>query len=317
MTDLVTFGETMVSMTPTELGALRYVGGFRAKIAGAESNVAIGAARLGLRAKFVTALGDDSLGRLVYGELLREGVDCADVRWDAAHRTGVMFKERLAPRETNVWYYRENSAASHMTPDILPDGLLRGTRILHLTGVTMALGWSCREAVFDAAQRARAAGVTVVFDPNIRLRLWSAEAARESILALLPDVDVLLPGVDECALLFGEDTLEGYAARIRSYGVRCGAIKLGRHGCAVFGENGLETLPPYPFDDVVETVGAGDAFAAGFIAGLAEGRTLAECGAMANCMGAMATKSADDYQSLPTRRELDVLLRKAPKPIER
>ena len=317
MAELLTFGETMVSMTPDEMGYLRYVSGFRARIAGAESNVAIGAARLGHSAAFASAFGDDALGDLAVSELRREGVDVSLVVRDPKHRTGVMFKERVAPRETNVFYYRADSAASHMTDALVPDEALRSARILHLTGITPALSPSCREAALTLARRAKEAGLTVSLDPNFRRKLWSEEEASAVLRKLLPFVDVLLPGLDECALLFGTHTLEDAAAAIRSAGIPLAAVKLGRDGCALVGRDGMTLLPPYPMNDVVETVGAGDAFAAGFLSGLLEGKTPADCGAMANCMGAMATRSADDYQTLPDRRMLDVLLRKAPKPAER
>ena len=317
MPELLTFGETMVSMTPEEPGYLRYVSGFRARIAGAESNVAIGVSRLGHSAAFVSSFGDDALGELALSELRREGVDVSHVLRDPLHRTGVMFKERVAPRETNVFYYRENSAASHMTGGMVPDALLRQTRLLHLTGITPALSASCRETTLSLARRAKEAGVTVSFDPNFRSKLWSREEASAVFREILPYTDVLLPGLEECALLFGSETLEQAVDAVRESGIPLAAVKLGRDGCALVQDGQCVLLPPYPMNDVVETVGAGDAFAAGFLAGLLEERPPEDCGAMANCMGAMATRSADDYQTLPDRRTLDVLLRKAPKPAER
>ena len=317
MPELLTFGETMVSMTPTELGYLRYVEGYRARIAGAESNVAIGVTRLGHSAAFLTALGDDALGELVLSELRREGVDTSGVVRDPEHRTGVMFKERVAPRETNVFYYRENSAASRMTDALVSDELLKSARHLHMTGITPALSENCREACVSLMKRAKDFGLTVSLDPNFRRKLWTPEQAREAMTRMLPYVDILLPGLDECALLFGTDTLEASVEAIRKAGIPLAAIKLGRDGCAVVTAEKMTILPPYPMDDVVETVGAGDAFASGFLSGFLEGKTPEECGGMANCMGAMACRSADDYQTLPDRRMMDVLMNKAPKPVER
>lgn len=317
MPELLTFGETMVSMTPDEMGYLRYVSGFRARIAGAESNVAIGAARLGHTAALASAFGEDALGEFAVSELRREGVDVSLIVRDPSHRTGVMFKERVAPRETNVFYYRENSAASRMTDALIPDSALCTARILHLTGITPALSPSCRESVFALAERAKKFGVRISLDPNFRRKLWSKEEASSTLRALLPYVDVLLPGLDECELLFGTSTLDDSVAAIRKAGISLAAVKLGKEGCAVVDASGATVLPPYPMNDVVETVGAGDAFASGFLSGVLEGKTPVECGSMANCMGAMATRSADDYQTLPDRRMLDVLLCKAPKPAER
>ncbi len=317
MAEILTFGETMVSMTPCDMGPLRYVDRFQKKIAGAESNVAIGATRLGHTARFVTALGDDSLGRYVYRELLGEGVDLTGTVFDPGHRTGVMFKERLGRYETKVWYYREDSAASCLSPSSLTEDLFRDVRLLHVTGVTMALSESCREAVAHAMRLAKSLNIPVSFDPNIRLRLWTKEEAAAAILPVLPMVDIFLPGLDECALLFGEGEIDRYTQAMRGLGIEFAAIKAGKKGCWVMDGDLLRFLDAYPFFDVVDTVGAGDAFASGFLSGVLEGRPIEECGAMANCMGAMATKTADDYQTLPDRRELDVLLQKAPKPADR
>ena len=317
MAEILTFGETMVSMTPCDMGPLRYVDRFQKKIAGAESNVAIGTTRLGHTARFVTALGDDSLGKYIYRELLGEGLDLNGVVFDPEHRTGVMFKERLGRYETKVWYYREDSAASRLSPSAITESLFQGVRLLHVTGVTMALSQSCRETVLHAVRMAKSLGIPVSFDPNIRLRLWTQEAAAAAILPILPMVDIFLPGLDECALLFGAGEPDQYAQAIRGRGIRVAAIKAGKKGCWVMEGDTLRFLDAYPFFDVVDTVGAGDAFAAGFLSGVLEGRPMEECGALANCMGAMATKTADDYQTLPDRRELDVLLQKAPKPADR
>ena len=152
----------------------------------------------------------------------------------------------------------------------------------------------------------------ISFDPNIRLRLWSREEAAKAILPLLPQVDIIFPGLEESEILFGPGSAEEYIRKYLSLGIEKVALKVGKKGCYVADCQGTHFLEAYPFFDVVDTVGAGDAFDSGFLAGLLEGQRLTECGTMANCMGAMATKSSDDYQMLPTRRELDVLLQKAP-----
>ena len=312
MPEVITFGETMVSMIPTEMGHLRYVPNFRRKMGGAESNVAIALTRLAHPAGFVTAFGEDALGHYAYSELLSEGLDLSRVVFDPQHRTGVMFKELLGKYETKVWYYRENSAASHMTASLLDTEYLEGAKILHVTGITMAISQTARQAVLDAVTKAKALGLLISFDPNIRLRLWSREEAAKAILPLLPQVDIIFPGLEESEILFGPGRAEEYIRKYLSLGIEKVALKVGKKGCYVADCQGTHFLEAYPFFDVVDTVGAGDAFDSGFLAGLLEGQSLTECGTMANCMGAMATKSSDDYQMLPTRRELDVLLQKAP-----
>lgn len=312
MPEVITFGETMVSMIPTEMGHLRYVPTFRRKMGGAESNVAIALTRLKHPAGFVTAFGEDALGHYAYSELLSEGLDLSRVVFDPKHRTGVMFKELLGKYETKVWYYRENSAASHMTADLIDDEYLSSAKILHVTGITMAISQTARQAVLDLVERAKKLRLLISFDPNIRLRLWSREEAAKAILPLLPKVDIVFPGLEESEILFGAGDVAGYIQKYLDLGISIVAMKAGKKGCYVTDREGTHFLEAYPFFDVVDTVGAGDAFDSGFLAGLLENQSITECGTMGNCMGAMATKSSDDYQMLPTRQELDVLLEKAP-----
>lgn len=145
MPQLITIGETMAAFTPNTPGPLRYVQGFGIRTAGAESNVAVGLAKLGLNAAWISRLGDDEFGRFIRNQLRAEGVDCSHVIFDPDHRTGVMFKE-TGVGETKVFYYRENSAASHLSPEDLSPALFEGVRMVHLSGITPVLSESCLAA---------------------------------------------------------------------------------------------------------------------------------------------------------------------------
>ena len=154
MPEVVTFGETMAVVTPKENGRLSEVDSFCLTIAGAESNTAIGLSRLGHSAGWISALGDDELGKLIKMRISAEGVDTSAAQIDKKHRTGLMFKE-FKGGETSVYYYRENSAASHFTPDMLKTDYVADAKIIHLTGITPTLSDSCKESVkalFDYAK---------------------------------------------------------------------------------------------------------------------------------------------------------------------
>ena len=169
MPQLITIGETMAAFTPDSVGALRYVQNFGIRTAGAESNVAVGLAKLGLEAAWVSRLGTDEFGCFIRNQLRAEGVDCSRVIYDPDHRTGIMFKE-TGVGETKVFYYRENSAASHLCPEDVTPALLEGVKILHMSGITPVLSESCLAMTKAAFALAKEQGVAISFDPNIRPR---------------------------------------------------------------------------------------------------------------------------------------------------
>ncbi len=174
MPQLITIGETMAAFTPDSVGALRYVQNFGIRTAGAESNVAVGLAKLGLEAAWVSRLGTDEFGCFIRNQLRAEGVDCSRVIYDPDHRTGIMFKE-TGVGETKVFYYRENSAASHLCPEDVTPALLDGVKVLHMSGITPVLSESCLEMTKAAFALAKEKGVAISFDPNIRRKLWRGQ----------------------------------------------------------------------------------------------------------------------------------------------
>lgn len=308
MPEVVTAGETMVVFCPEQSGPLRHVHRFVKRIAGSESNAAIGLSRLGHSAGWISRLGNDELGEYVLRETRAEGVDVSCVVRDDQAQTGLMVKEIHEGRETRVYYYRKDSAASRMSPVDLNEGYIARSRIIHLSGVTPALSESCREMVNAAVTLAKAHGVKVSFDPNIRLRLWSAEAAREALLSLIPFVDVLFPGLEEGRILTGESDPDRMVDSLLSLGAKVVALKSGENGCLVADVYTRQWVAPFKVRRVVDPIGAGDAFAAGFLAGLLEDRSLEECGRMANAMGALAVTTSGDFEGLPNRSEFDAFM---------
>ena len=305
--DVVTFGETMVLMAAVEAGPLRFANTFTRHAAGTESNVAIGLARLGQRVGWFSRLGDDELGQYVLGGVRAEGVDTSRVRVDPEAPTGVVFKEKreLGPRK--ILYYRRGSAASRLTPADLDADYVADARYLHLTGVTLAISQSAREAVFAAARLARERGVLVSFDPNLRLRLWSKEEARATMRQLVPLCDLVLPGLDEAELLTGESDPDRAADALRALGAKSVALKLGTEGSLGVTDGERVRAAGLKLERIVDPVGAGDGFAAGFLAGQLKGLSLADSLKIGNTVGAFATTVVGDWEGLPTWREVQEL----------
>jgi 2-dehydro-3-deoxygluconokinase len=300
--DVVTFGETMVLFAAAEQGPLRFATTYTRHAAGTETNFAIGLARLGHSVGWFSRVGDDEFGQYIVNTVRGEGVDTSRVIVD-----GVLFKEKreLGPRR--IVYYRKGSAASRLGPGDLDSDYIAGARYLHLTGITPALSETARAAVFAAAELARSRGVRVSFDPNLRLRLWTRDQARETMRALLPLCDLVLPGLDEAELLVGESDPDRAADAIRALGPSMVVVKLGPEGALAVAPEGRVRAPGIRLERIVDPVGAGDGFAAGFMAGQLRGLDLLESLKIANTVGAFATTVVGDVEGLPTWREVQEL----------
>ena len=302
---VVTAGETMVLAVPPSPGRLRHATSLTLSIGGAESNVAIGLARLGLASSWVSAVGDDELGELVLHRVRAEGVDTGAVRRVSGRPTGLYLREEVAGA-TRVHYYRAGSAASTLGPGAFDPAVLDGAAFLHLTGITGALSAETAEFLPWAARMARQAGVRVSYDVNYRSRLWDPAAARAASEALLPHVDVLLVGDEEARALWGEDE-ETCLERLAGAGPGEVVLKLGARGCAASVDGTRLTSPGFPARQV-DPIGAGDAFAAGLLAATLWGLDAPERLRTANAMGAFCVQNLGDYEGLPSRRELTSFL---------
>ncbi len=304
--EVVTLGETMVLLLAEQSGPMREATTFRRHVAGAESNVAIGLSRLGQRTGWISRLGDDEFGQAVLLRIRGEGVDTSLVRLDARAPTGLVIRERREVGAIEQVYYRRGSAASYLSPDDLDPAYIGGARFLHLTGITPALSASCREAVFAAADIARSAGVSVVLDPNYRSRLWPPDDARRVLRELVSLCDVLMPGYEEAELLTGESDPERASRQLLALGPRTVVVKLGAQGALAVTQDQVVRGPAIPLERVVDPVGAGDAFAAGFLAASLRGFDIPEALALANRCGALAMTIYGDTESLPTWSDLNV-----------
>ena len=302
MHDVVTLGETMILLVPKQVGQLRYAHQFDKYIAGAESNTAVGLARVGHKVGWVSRVGDDEFGHSILTFLRGENVDVSQVVLDGRAPTGVFFKERRRTGSTRVFYYRAGSAASFMTPADLDEAYIQQAKILHLTGITPALSESGKETLHAAIEAANGAGVTVAFDPNVRYKLWSADAAKKTFADILPNVQIVLTSSEEAQLITGIENPQEAARAIHALGPNTVVVKMGDKGAIGYDGTLLEA-PPVNVD-VVETVGAGDAFNAGFLSGRLRGWDLGKCLELGNILGALATTVPGDVEGLPTWSEV-------------
>jgi 2-dehydro-3-deoxygluconokinase len=325
MAELVTLGECLISLVARDRGPLAESDSFLRTVAGAEANVAVGVSRLGHAVTYLGRVGDDAFGTVIRRKLRGEGVD---VRWlasDAGAPTGVMVRELrdLGPME--VIYHRAGSAASRVTADEVRaaagGGAFDGARWLHLTGITPAISASAAAAVDTAIDEARARGLTISLDLNIRRRLWSEEAARVALSALSARCDVVLGGLDEVAVVAGlAPTLEAGGAvepiaaadALLASGPSRVVVKLGAQGASERRRQGAERIgasaPALPVR-VVDPVGAGDAFSAAWIVAVLEGASPEAALRAGNAAGAAVVSTVGDLTGMPTRKELDAILR--------
>ena len=298
--DLVTFGESMVVFNPQSNRPLRYVNTFEKTVGGAESNVATALAKLNHTVGWFSKLSNDEFGRYLISTIRGEGVDTSRVILDENNSTGIIFKEYYQRSNPNVYYYRKNSAASTISPDDIDEEYIKSAKILHLTGITPALSESAREAVYKAIEIAKANDVLISFDPNVRLKLCTVDEAKKVLIDIANKADIIMPGLDEAELLLGITDKDEVCDYFLNKNAKIVAVKLGADGCYIKTKDQSYLAPGYDVSDmIVDTVGAGDGFAAGFLCGYLDNLSLKEIGEYANGMGAMATLSSGDMTGYP------------------
>jgi sugar/nucleoside kinase (ribokinase family) len=304
--DTITFGEAMMLLVADRPGPLEVVENFHKRSAGAETNVAIGLARLGLKVGWASRLGHDSMGRFLLHTMTREGIDCSKVAIDAEAGTGFMFKgQTTGGSDPPVEYHRKGSAASRMGPADIDVAWLLGARHLHATGVFAAVSSTTLAAAQQSMDLMRAAGRSVSFDPNLRPTLWaSPRHMRACINDLAARADWVLPGIEEGRLLTGESSAEGIARFYRQRGASLVVVKLGKEGAYFDGVADTGWVAGFPVEKVIDTVGAGDGFAVGVISGLLEGRSVRDAVRRGAWIGARAVQVLGDSEGLPTRAQL-------------
>jgi 2-dehydro-3-deoxygluconokinase len=303
--DMITFGEAMTMFMANQPGPLQQVDQFTRELAGAETNVAIGLARLGFRSGWVSKVGNDTFGRFIIERLKNENVDIEQVLTDDQHPTGFQLKSKVIEGDPEVQYFRKGSAASHLTSADFNEEYFKSARHMHMTGIPLALSDNTREFAKQALSFMKKNGRTVSFDPNLRPSLWaSQEEMVEQINAVAFQANYVLPGFAEGQILTGYQSPRDIASFYLEKGVELVVIKLGEEGAFYKTKSEEGTVPGFMVKEVVDTVGAGDGFAVGLISGLADGQSIHDAVVRGNAIGSLAVQSQGDNDGYPTKHEL-------------
>lgn len=316
MLDVVAIGEAMIRLAVPPGESLESAAHLNAHVAGAEANVAVTLARMGFRTGWVSKLPTTPFGRRVARELRYHGVDTSAVIWSAQGRTGLYFVEHgPPPRGVTVYYDRAGSACSTLEPDDLDWDYVRNARWIHLTGITPALGEGCARTIARAIQEAKAAGLRVAFDVNLRRKLWTAERARAALEPMLGGLDLLVATEEDAHDLFGfAGGASDAAVRLRQrFGTAAAVVTAGASGAYLAEENDVTHEPAVAAAEV-DPVGRGDAFAAGLLWGALEGNLRAGLRYGA-ALAALAQTYWGDVGWSTREDVLAVLAGRGPKPI--
>jgi len=307
MKRVFTFGETMALVTAGS-GAWETSASARIGIGGADSNVAIGLSRLGIRASWLGRVGDDALGRRIVRELRAEGVDVYSRLGPG--RTGLMVKEKRTPHTSNVAFYRSNSAGSTIAPEDVPLRAIAQADLVHVTGITPALSASARstvEAVLDAASTS---GTMVSFDVNHRASLWSTQSPQGLYRSIVAQSNIVFAGEEEALVVLGDSYRDknptALASAIADLGPREVLIKRGARG-SVGVVDGEVVVAPAVAVSVVDTVGAGDAYVSGYLAARLRNAAPLERLRLGALVGAFACLHEGDWEGLPRTEDLALL----------
>ncbi len=277
--ELVTFGETMIRLSPPDHQRLEQADRLDVHVGGSELNVAVAAQRLGLKTSYVTKLTKNPLGRMIANKAREHGVDTSHIVWTADDRVGLYFVEfGASPRPNTVIYDRKDSAIARIKPgEVNWEAVFLEARILHTSGITPALSESAAEATIEAVGAAKAAGLKVSIDLNYRARLWPQERAREVMTEIVTQADILITTEEDTKRVFGierESYEEVARALAERFSLEAVAITLretmsvwkNRWSAIVYSDGKIHRGPSFEIE-IVDRVGSGDSFAGGFLYG--------------------------------------------------
>ena len=306
--DLVTFGETMLRLNPPAGTRLETATTLEFRTAGAESNVAIAAARLGTSSVWLSKLPDSPLGRRVTNEVREHGVE-PRVAWDDGARQGTYYIERGAdPRPTTVIYDRADAAITTAQPADLNRDAIRDAAVFYTSGITPALSPTLAETTADLLSTAQAAGTTTAFDLNYRSKLWSPAEARQTYESLFEDVDILVAAErDVHNVLDREGTAEELARGLASdFDFETVLITRGEDGALGLSDGTVFDQPAFE-TDTVDAIGTGDAFVGGYLARRIAGDGVEEALSYAAATAALKRTMEGDL-AVVTPEEVDRIL---------
>lgn len=310
-----TLGDALITFNPSSTGPMRYVSNFERKVGGAELNFAIGCARLGLQIKWMSRLGGDEFGKVIYKFARGEGVDTSYVKQVEGYPTSLNFKEIREDGSGKTFYYRYNSPILTLTKDDISEAMFDGVDVIHLTGVFLAIAPQNLMITMRVLEIAKKKNVTVSFDPNIRLKLWTLEEAKKAYTKIFPYVDILLTGLDEIELILGNASKERLEQFANESEINQLIIKDGGNGVQAYINSKWYKREAFEVKPI-DTVGAGDGFDAGYIYSYLHEMAVEERLTFANAVGALVTTVSGDNEGLPEIEDVEAFIGKR-KVIER
>jgi len=301
--DIVALGEPMIEFNQQDAAnPLDYRRGF----GGDTSNFAVSAARQGARVGYITRIGRDAFGEALLAMWREEGVDASGVMVDDNASTGIYFVTHSASGHAFT-YLRSGSAASRMRPDDVPVELIERAKYLHVSGISQAISASACDAVFHAIDRARAAGVKVTYDPNLRLKLWELARAKAIICATAGMSDHFLPSLDDVRILSGLNDPEAIYDWCLALGAKAVTLKIGPDG-AIAGDATQRQRIRGNKVDCIDATGAGDCFDGAFVARLAANDSIFDAARYANAAAALTTTGYTAIAPIPRPAAVRALL---------
>lgn len=299
---ILALGEAMIEFNQSEKDQPTYLQGF----GGDTSNFCFAAARQGASTGFVSAVGHDQFGRLLLDLWQREHVDTSFVRVDEQAPTGVYFVSH-GPSGHQFDYLRAGSAASRYAPRDLPLDAIAAARVIHLSGISLAISVTACDAAFAAIAHARANNTLVSFDTNLRLKLWPLARARAVMLEAIRQTDICLPSWDDVTELTGLTERDDIVDFLLAQGPRVVALKLGKEGSYIATPDERRVVPGHVVK-AVDATGAGDCFGGAFIARIVAGDDPFQAARYANVAAALSTQGYGAVAPIPERAAVEKLL---------
>lgn len=303
--EIIGLGETMVVFDPDQTVKLRAVETFHKYAGGCETNTLIGLQRLGFSTRWISAVGDDEFGRFLITKVRGEGVDTSFIKIDPKHQTGIFFVERSITEDCRSIYYRDNSAYRNFSQEDINESMFLGTKIFYFSGITPSLNELCLDMLLKSIEIAKKLKIKIVMDPNLRLKLISIERAREVLIPIMKNCNIVLPNESEIELLFPGREIDDIAEELISAGVEILVVKMGIEGAVAYTKDGKYKTKAFLLEKILSSMGAGDAFNAGFLSGILENIDIVDCLKRGAAAGTFGTMSLDSYQMAPSMEELN------------
>ena len=303
--DIVALGEPMIEFNQTRMGEPAYLQGY----GGDTSNAIIAAARQGAKTAYLTRLGEDRFGAMLMDLWRRESVGTGAIRIDSQAHTAVYFVNHDGQGHS-FSYLRAGSAASRMQPADLDLALIANAKFLHVSGISQAISASACDTVFAAIAHARASGVMVSYDANLRLKLWPLARAQAIVRATIASSDYFLPSLEDAQQFTGLKDSDAIVDWCLDAGARQILLKLGRDGVIVADATRRVHVPGYPVE-AIDATGAGDCFAGSLLARLAAGDDVLAAARYANAAAALTTTGFGAVAPIPAPQQVQALLAKA------